>query len=132
MNKTVVCCLLALVALAPACAKSTIQDATLDQLHAALAQADTLVLDVRDTMDMSGDTIHQIKGALAMPLSSLPANLQKIPKDKKLYVLSNQESTVNKAAKLLADAKYPQIFRVRGTLSEYMKKFGKDAEKYIL
>lgn len=131
MKRTILCCLVVIAALLVGCAKPHLEDVTLEQFHQALAGSDILVIDVRDTMDMSGDTIDQIKGSLAMPLSALPANLQKIPKDKMLYVLSNDAKTVDKAAKLLADAKYPHIYRVRGTLTEYKAKFGKEAEKYI-
>jgi rhodanese-related sulfurtransferase len=116
-------CLLAMMLLAVACAKSSaIHDCTVDDLHAALDKPDTFVLDVRDVLAM-GDSLDFLKGAVPVPVASLRGADDKIPKDKNIYVLGKDWTETVKAANILVDEGYPHVFRVQGGMEEYAKKY---------
>jgi rhodanese-related sulfurtransferase len=119
------------VALVVGCSNSSaIHDVTLDQFHEALASSDTLVLDVRGGMELSGDLVF-IDDAKQIPLSTLEGNLSKVPKEKNLYVVGGDSGQTTKAANIMTSAGYQHVFRVNGTLEEYQAKFGAAAKKYL-
>jgi rhodanese-related sulfurtransferase len=112
-----------LLLLGVACANSSaIRDVSVDEFHDAMGKPDTFVLDVRDVVNM-GEDLHFLREATQVPLASLSSNLQKVPKDRNIYLLGQRWEETVKAGNILADAKYPFIFRVKGGMPEYAKKF---------
>jgi len=102
--------LLPLLVLATACANSSaIRDASPDELHAALGKPDTLVVDLRE--------------ALQIPLTTLSQNLNQLPKERNIYLLAPDRAQAIKAANLLTQAGYAFVFRVEGGLDAYLAKY---------
>jgi len=113
----------ALCVVAFACSKPpAIRNATVDQLHAALATPETLVLDVRELTE-TGANPPLAAGSLQIPLSMLPADLVTVPKDRAIYVLADDARAENTALGLLVDAGYKKVFRVQGGAPAYAKKY---------
>jgi rhodanese-related sulfurtransferase len=115
--------LLPILLVALACAQSSaIRDASPDELHAALGKPDTLVLDIREGLALSED-LRVMPGALQIPLSTLSQNLDKLSKERNIYILAADRAPAIKAANLLAGAGYAFVFRVEGGLEAYAAKY---------
>ncbi|MDP8225703.1 MAG: rhodanese-like domain-containing protein [Candidatus Lernaella stagnicola] len=131
MKKLFLLLLVAMMAAAIGCSNSSaIRDASLEEFHAALASDDTLVVDVRVGLELGGDLIF-LKDAKQIPLTTLEVNLQKIPKERNIYVVGAKPEQATKAANILTKAGYPFVFRVNGTLTDYATKFDAEGRKYL-
>lgn len=130
MNKLIPLLLAALLALGACSQSSTINEASLDDFHQALAEPDTLVLDVRAGLEL-GDTMIFIDDAKQLPLATLEANLSKIPKEKNIFIVGGDNGQTTKAGNILAKAGFAHVNKVNGTLGEYVQKFGDAAKPYL-
>ena len=130
MKKLIPFLLMAVLAFS-ACSKSVdVNEASLDQFHQALGQADTIVLDVRVGMELGGAMVF-IDGAKQIPLATLETNINKLPKNKHIYVVGGDDSQAEKAGSILTKAGFTHVYQVKGTLSQYAKKFGAKAKPYL-
>lgn len=115
--------LLPFLLLALACAQSSaIRDVSPDELRAALGKSDTLVLDIREGLAL-GENLKVMPGAVQIPLGALSQNLDKLPKERNIYILAADRAPAIKAANLLAGAGYAFVFRVEGGLEAYAAKY---------
>ncbi|UBV44150.1 rhodanese-like domain-containing protein (plasmid) [Deinococcus taeanensis] len=84
-------------------------------LHAA-QQAGEFVLDVRTPAEF---TEGHVQGARLLPLQELPARLNEVPKDRKIYVICRSGNRSAQASQILADAGRRNVFNVDGGMNAW-------------
>ncbi len=75
--------------------------------------AEVLILDVREPAEFTGPLGH-IAGARLLPLGSLPARLEELPRDRPIVTVCRSGSRSAQAATLLQRAGFPRIANLAG------------------
>ncbi|SEJ65020.1 Rhodanese-related sulfurtransferase [Deinococcus reticulitermitis] len=103
----------ALLALLTACAPAA-QDGyttvSVQDLHTA-QQSGEFVLDVRTPAEY---VQGHVPGATLLPLQDLPARLNEVPKDRKVYVICRSGSRSAQASQVLTDGGHRNVYNVDG------------------
>jgi len=81
-----------------------------------LEEQDSIIIDCRSKT--SYDAGH-IKGAISIPVSELEQNLNKLPKDKKIFLYCNVGTASSRASGILSNHGYTQIYNSIEGILEY-------------
>lgn len=86
------------------------------ELKSKLNDRNRFYLDVRTPGEFKG---NHIKGFKNIPLQTLPAQLDKIPKDKEIIVICQSGMRSKQAVKQLKKAGYPNVTEVSGGMNAW-------------
>lgn len=113
LRPTAAAALLASFTLLIACAPASSQAYTtvsVQDLRTA-QQAGEFVLDVRTPAEYAE---AHVPGATLLPLQDLPARLNEVPKDRKVYVICRSGSRSAQASQVLTDGGHRNVYNVDG------------------
>lgn len=113
LRPTAAAALLASFTLLVACAPASSQAYTtvsVQDLRTA-QQAGEFVLDVRTPAEYAE---AHVPGATLLPLQDLPARLNEVPKDRKIYVICRSGSRSAQASQVLTDGGHRNVYNVDG------------------
>jgi rhodanese-related sulfurtransferase len=106
-----------------------IQDCSVHQLKEILAHntGDVCLLDVRQNWEYE---TCAVENTLHIPLGDLPNHLDKLDKDKEIYVICHHGSRSRMAASLLAQNGYNKLYNVVGGIHAWAEHIEPSMEKY--